>query len=296
MNKTDIIFTRNIRKILDEGSTDIDPRARYKSDGAPAHAHYITQVYEEYDISKGEFPLSQLRPIAINNGINEIFWIYQDQSNSLDLLEQKYGIMWWRDWAVEQNELVWTDDQGGYGIELRAGTIGQRYGATVKKYDLMNKLLNGLKENPFGRRHMISLWQESDLQETDGLPPCAFQTLWTPRYVNGEFYLDMTLTQRSSDYLVAGHINKMQYVALQMMVAHEVGMKVGKFAHFVQNLHIYSRHVAQAHELLQRPIAKDHPKLILNAEGKSFYDITLSDFTLENYHPVKPNMKFDLGI
>jgi thymidylate synthase len=224
-------------------------------------------------------------------------WIYQDASNSLSLLEEKYGIFWWRDWEVKVDYDEWESFLETTGEVLPSnGTIGQRYGATVRRYDMMNRLLKGLKEDPFGRRHIMNLLQESDLRETDGLYPCAFQTMFTVRKVAGDYYLDMTLTQRSSDFLVASHINKCQYVALQMMVAHEVGMKVGKFGHFVQNLHIYSRHIEQAHELLMRPIAEDTPKLILNAEGKSFYDITVDDFELIGYSPTKPQLKFELGI
>ena len=68
------------------------------------------------------------------------------------------------------------------------------------------------------------------LRETDGLLPCAFQTMFDVRRVDGEIYLDATLTQRSNDMLVAHHINAMQYVALQMMIAKHFGWKVGKFS------------------------------------------------------------------
>lgn len=281
MNKADIIHKRFIERILNEGTVDENPRPRYKSDGKPAHSKFITQVYEEYDIANGELPITELRPIAIKNGINETLWIYQDQTSDLSVLEEKYNILWWRDWESITH----------------VNTIGQRYGATIRRYDLLNKLLNGLKNDPFGRRHLINLLQEFDLNETDGLYPCAFMTLWSVRKVNEDYYLDCTLTQRSSDYLVAGHINMIQYVALQMMVAHHCGYKVGKFARFTQNLHIYDRHIEQAHELLSRETNnQESPALILNAEGKGFYDITADDFTLVNYNPIRPQLKFDLGI
>jgi thymidylate synthase len=86
--------------------------------------------------------------------------------------------------------------------------------------------------------------QESDLKETDGLYPCAYETIWSVRDVEGIMYLDMTLNQ-SNDYIMAGYINKIQYVALQMMVASHLNYKVGKFCHFIQNLHIYDRHIKQ---------------------------------------------------
>lgn len=278
MNKADEIFKENIRRIILDGSWDENPRPRYESDGELAHSLFITQVWEQYDLDKGELPITTLRPIYIKKAIEETLWIYQDQSNLLSLLEDKYGIYWWRPWGLPD------------------GTIGQRYGATVKKYNLIRRLLKGLKEDPFGRRHIINLWQEQDFKDTEGLPPCAFQTLWSVRKVNGEYYLDCTLTQRSSDYLVAGHINMIQYVALQMMVAHECGYKIGKFARMTQNLHIYDRHRIQALELVSRESSSEQPRLVLNAEGKSFWNITVDDFVLENYHPIKPQLKFELGV
>jgi len=84
------------------------------------------------------------------------------------------------------------------------------------------------------------------------------------RRVDGEIYLDATLTQRSNDMLVAHHINAMQYVALQMMIAKHFGWKVGKFFYFINN--------------------------------PNFFDIKAEDFELVDYDPVKPQLKFDLAI
>ena len=84
----------------------------------------------------------------------------------------------------------------------------------------------------------------------------------------------------SSDFLVAGHINKMQYVALLMMVAKHCGYKVGKFTHFVQNLHIYDRHFEQLEEMLKRTPSDKVPKLILDTDKTDFYSFTIDDFKL----------------
>ena len=276
ISKTDALFKENLKDILHNGTSTEGYKVRpiYK-DGKPAHTLYINQVVEKYDIDKGEFPITTLRPIAWKSAIKEILWIYQDQSNDLSILENKYGIKWWRDWEVGNSN-----------------TIGIRYGATVKKYDLTNKLLNGLINEPYTRRHIIDLYQYSDFKETEGLNPCAFLTVWS---VRGE-YLDVTLHQRSSDYCVAGHVNKIQYVALMMIVARHVGLKPGVFMHVVDNLHIYNRHIDQAKELLSRTPSNKQPKLILK-EGKSnFYDFTIDDFEIIDYEPVKPQLKFELGI
>lgn len=261
MIKADKYYINNLNKILSENNIDENPRPKYK-DGTPAHTYFITQVFEEYDIANGEFPIPTLRNTAIKTGIKEILWIYQKQTSSLSVAREM-GVNWWEEWNIG-------DDM-----------IGQRYGATIKKYDLMNGLLDGLEKDPFGRRHIINLYQYADLKETKGLFPCAYETLWSVRKINNDFYLDLTMNQRSNDYIMANAINKIQYVALQMMVASHLGYKVGKFCHFVQNLHVYDRHMDAVNEILNRTPLEVQPKLILNS-SKNFYDFTIDDFTIEN--------------
>ncbi len=277
MTKADKYYIQNVSKIMSEGSWDENPRPKY-SDGTPAHSRFITQVFEEYDISKGEFPITTLRNTAIKTGIKEILWIYQKQTSSLEVARE-LGINWWEEWNIGDN------------------SIGQRYGATIKRYDLMNKLLDGLVNDPFGRRHIISMYQYVDLEETNGLFPCAYEILCSVRKVGEDKVLDMTLIQRSNDYLVAGYINKVQYLALQMMVAGHCGYKVGKFCHLVQNLHIYDRHFDGVIELLDRtPLESDLPYIGL-MENKNFYDYTIDDFKIHNVSKImKINSQLEMAI
>ena len=279
MTKADTIFKEYIRKIMEEGVWSEQARPKYK-DGRTANSKYITGAFMEFDLAKGEFPITTLRPIAIKSAIKEMLWIYQDQSNSLDLLEDKYNVHYWNDWEVGDSR-----------------TIGQRYGAVVKRHDITNKILKQLEANPWNRRNIISLWDYDAFEETDGLLPCAFQTMFDVRRVDGEIYLDATLTQRSNDMLVAHHINAMQYVALQMMIAKHFGWKVGKFFYFINNLHIYDNQFEQAEELLRREPSDCRPHLVLNVpDGTNFFDIKPEDFELVDYDPVKPQLKFDLAI
>ena len=81
-----------------------------------------------------------------------------------------------------------------------------------------------------------------------------------------------------------------------MMVARHVGLKPGKFTHFVDNLHIYDRHIKQAKEILARTPSNKQPKLILKEGKTNFYDFTIDDFELIDYEPVKPQLRFELGI
>lgn len=279
MTKADKLFKDNIQKIMEQGVYSEQARPKYK-DGKTANSKYITGAFAEYDLSKGEFPITTLRPIPIKSAIKELLWIYQDQSNSLDILEEKYNVHYWNDWEVGDTR-----------------TIGQRYGAVVKKHDIINKILKQLEDNPWNRRNVISLWDYQAFEESEGLLPCAFQTMFDVRRVDGTIYLDATLVQRSNDMLVAHHINAMQYVALHMMVAKHFGWKVGKFFYFINNLHIYDNQFPQAEELLRRKESDCMPQLMLNVpDGTNFFDIKAEDFELIDYSPVKPQLKFDLAI
>ncbi len=274
------------------GFKDVNPRPKYL-DGTPAHTLSVNHTFRTYDLSKGQFPICTLRPIAWKTGIKEIFTIYQKPTNVISEME-KMGVNWWNEWDIGD------------------GTIGQRYGATVSRYDLIKNLIKDIEIDPYGRRKVVSLWQETDLRETEGLAPCAFLTIWNVRNSEEGNFLDMVLIQRSGDMLTAsgpGGINESQYAALLMMIARHTGYTPGVFSHFVANEQIYDRH-REASEIIEsryemkarldydnneRRLA-DTPKLILNPEKTNFYDMTIDDFTMENYEPMKPQLKLELGI
>ena len=283
MNKADRYMRSDIEHILADGYLDVNPRPKY-SDGTPAHTVSVNHVMRQYDLGKGEFPICTLRPMAWKTAIREIFVIYQHPTNVISEMEEM-KVNWWGPWDIGD------------------GTIGQRYGATVSRYDLINNLIKDIEKDPYGRRKVVSLWQETDLHETAGLAPCAFLTIWN---VRGE-YLDMMLVQRSGDMLTAsgaGGMNEIQYAALLLMIAKHTGYKPGVFTHVVANEQIYDRHMDAAHEMLRRydekaanetPDSLD-PQVILDTDKTDFYDFTIDDFKILNYKAMKPQLTLDLGI
>lgn len=274
----DKYFQGLIRKVLDEGYKSEQSRTLFPS-GAPALTHYLVNETFSYDLSQGEFPLLTLRKIPWKSAIKEVMWIYQDQSADLSVLRDKHNVVYWNEWDIGN------------------GTIGQRYGATVKKYNIIDNLLKGLEENPFSRRHIINLWQYEDLEESEGLAPCAFLAMFEVRRLDEKLYLDLTLVQRSSDMLVALHINQLQYIALQMMVACHLGFEVGNFYHHVNNLHIYKNQISQAEKLLNRVPKKSEARLKLNAEPHTdFYSIKIEDFEVVDYKPNSKKIDFNIVI
>lgn len=280
MTWVDFMFKTSIADILSREGVESGELRPVYSNEQKAKTKYMTNQLFEYNLEANEFPITQLRPIPWKSAIKEVLWIYQDQSNSLDVLEDKYGVHYWNDWEVGNTR-----------------KIGMRYGYTVKKFNIIDKLLKGLEDNPFNRRNVINLWDYDAFEEGEGLYPCAFMCMFDVRVLDGEMYLDCSLIQRSSDMLVALHINEIQYVALQMMLACHFGWKVGKFSHYINNLHIYDNQFEQAEELLTRHIPNTVPKLKLNCpEGTNFYDIRVDDFELVDYDPVKPQLSFDLAV
>lgn len=278
MTRADMLLHQEIMEILDNGYKDINPRPKY-ADGTPAHTISINHVVRSYDLAAGDFPICTLRPMAWKTGIREIFTIYQKPTNDIATMHSM-GVTWWDEWDIGD------------------GTIGQRYGATVSRYDLINNLIKDIQNDPYGRRKIVSLWQEQDLHETPGLAPCAFLTIWN---VRGK-YLDMMLVQRSGDMLTAsgaGGINEIQYAALLMMIARHTGYEPGVFTHVVANEQIYDRHIDAANELLARFDAdeeRERVAVVLNPDKTNFYDMTIDDFTIVGYQPKKPQLKLELGI
>lgn len=283
MTKGDVYTKEILTRILEEGCLDKNPRPKY-ADGTPAHTLSVNHGMCTYDLTKGESPLITLRPIAVKSSIGELLWIYQDESNDLNVLRDKYGVTWWDEWDIGNR------------------TIGSVYGETVRRHELVKRLLKGLKEDPDGRRHIICLWQEDDFKEPHGLKPCAFMTEWNVRHgKDGIDYLDMCLIQRSSDFATAGCINQVQYLIFLHLVARHLGLTPGRFSWFYNNIQIYDRHIEQAKELIAREPVDCEPKIWLNPEKTNFYDFTIDDIKITGYprseiKEKNPQMKFDLGI
>lgn len=284
MTKGDIYTKETLERILHEGCMDINPRPHYK-DGTPAHTLSVNHIFHTYDLTKGESPIITLRPIAIKSAIGEMLWIYQDMSNNLDLLKDKYEVTWWDSWDIGNR------------------TVGSVYGETVRKYDLTNKILiDGIKNNPDSRYHILNLWQYQQFDEKYGLKPCAYETHWNVRHGrDGIDYLDLKLIQRSSDFAVAGCINQVQYLALLLMVARHHGYTPGRFTWDATNVQIYDRHVEGVVEMLNREPIDCNPQLVLNPNKTNFFDFTPDDVKIKGY-PKKlikeknPQIAFEIAI
>jgi len=316
-NKADKYLKETITEILEEGQWDKEPRTKW-ADNTPAHSKFVTQKVYQYDISKGEFPINTLRTTALKGGFHDIEAIYIKQTNILEEMHSSIH-SWWRDFVVEtypEMKVLIEDGRVKDPYWLTGNTLsllGKTYGHTVKRYDLMNKLLKGLEENPFSRRHKMSLWQEQQvIDDPKSLEPCAGMTFWSVREFAYNInrvdctiirYIDLTLIQRSQDYLTTVSINPAQYTMLATMVANHLTFKtgikqeVGKLLHIVQNCHIYDRHLDSAKEVLERQPTGLQPKIELICEHKDFYQHTIEDFKFSGLEGIeKLSNKLEIAI
>ena len=314
-NKADKYLKETITEILEEGQWDKEPRTRW-ADNTPAHSKFVTQKVYQYDISKGEFPINTLRTTALKGGFYDIEAIYINQTNIVEEMHPSIH-SWWRDFVVfnryrdlenplntyNESDLDWKDIK----LMKKESLLGKTYGATVERYNLVDKLLKGLEENSFGRRHKINLWQEQQvIDDPKSLEPCAGLTLWSVREFAYNInrvdctiirYIDLTLMQRSQDCIVTTSINPAQYTMLAMMVCNHLTFKtgirheVGKLLHIVQNCHIYDRHLDAAKEILKREPTGLQPKIELICEPKLFRLHTIEDFKFSNLENIKPLSK-----
>lgn len=268
MSYADKVFIETCRNILDNGSSTYGEsvRARWE-DGSPAYTKRLFGVSNTYDVGK-EFPVITLRKTYLKSAMDEILWIYQKKSNKLSELHSDI----WNKWAKDDN------------------TIGNAYGYQVNKkislingkiMDQMDYVLYCLKNDPFNRRMVISLWNPEELHLMS-LTPCAWTITLMVTKEDDINTLNMLLVQRSQDMLTASNWNVAQYAILLMILAQVSNMKVGKLNHTIADCHIYDRHIPIIEELLNRD-TYDAPIVKLNPDIKDFYKFTTDDLIIENY-------------
>jgi thymidylate synthase len=143
--------------------------------------------------------------------------------------------------------------------------------------DQLQELINGLKTDPFSRRHVVTMWNPAENVETV-LAPChyAFQCF----VEDGN--LDMIVVMRSLDLFLGLPFDCASYAILQTMLAKEVGLSARKLTFQGADTHIYMNHIEQVKEMLSRTPRK-LPKLIM--ADKSMFDLNVEDITLEGYDP-----------
>lgn len=229
-----------------------------------------------FDLNAG-FPVLTTKKLHLRSIIYELLWFLRGETNIEYLKENKVSI--WDEWADESGELGPV-----YGKQWRRWETPD--GRTI---DQMEHLINGLKNNPDSRRHIVSAWNVADVGQM-ALPPChcLFQ------FYVAEGKLSCQLYQRSADVFLGVPFNIASYALLTHMVAHVCDLGVGDFVHTFGDVHLYSNHKEQADEQLKRK-PRSLPRLEITRDVKSIDDFRYEDFVLHDYNP-HPHIKAPVAV
>ncbi len=229
-----------------------------------------------FDLQNG-FPLLTTKKLHLKSIIYELLWFLKGDTNIKYLNDN--GVRIWDEWADENGNLG-----NIYGYQWRSWPAPDG-----KHIDQIKILIDGLKNNPDSRRHIVSAWNVSDLDKM-ALPPCHI--LFQFYVANGK--LSCQLYQRSADLFLGVPFNIASYSLLTMMIAQVCGYEPGEFIHTLGDAHIYLNHLEQVELQLTRD-PRELPKMKLNPWVKDICEFKFEDFQLENYNP-HPHIKGDVSV
>ena len=212
-----------------------------------------------FDLQEG-FPVLTTKKLHLRSIIHELLWFLQGDTNIQYLKDN--GVRIWDEWADENGDLGPV-----YGYQWRSWP-----NPDGTHTDQIAKLVEQIKTNPYSRRHVISAWNPSFIDEM-ALPPC--HCLFQFHVDNGR--LNCQLYQRSADTFLGVPFNIASYALLTMMMAQVCDLEPGEFVHTFGDVHLYTNHVEQAREQLTRE-PRPLPQMWMNPDVKDLFAFTYDDF------------------
>lgn len=264
-----------------------------------------------FNLQEG-FPATTTKRLAWKAMASELLWFVEGSHDERRLAEILYGT---RDW---DKKTIWTANYENQGVALgySNGELGPVYGKQWREWndtvisndpieietlkyrgyhvvdstffhgvilkrtiDQLEVLIDGLKNNPDSRRHIMTAWNVGELDKMT-LPPCH---CFSQFFVN-DGKLSCILYQRSCDLFLGVPFNIASYSLLTHMLAQVCGLEVGEFVWMGGDVHIYKNHVEAVQEQLARE-PKELPTLWIDTSITSIEDFTMDSFKLENYNP-----------
>lgn len=265
-----------LQRILDEGVRKED---RTGTGTLSVFGHQTRYDLANADGSAGPatvdsgFPLVTTKKLHLRSIIHELLWFLRGDTNARSLND--VGVKIWDEWAGEDGDLGPV-----YGKQWRAWpTPG---GGEI---DQIAGLVDGLKNNPRSRRHLVCAWNVGQIEDM-ALPPChcLFQFDVAPVDDGGPDRLSCQLYQRSADVFLGVPFNIASYALLTMMLARVCGYRCGEFIHTMGDAHLYLNHLDQARLQLSRE-HRARPVVRLNPAVDDLFAFAYGDVTVEAYDP-----------
>lgn len=269
MSQADIQYHKVLRELLYS-----DSQAVGRNGGITTH--FGTQL--RFKDVGNDFPLLTTKDTHFKSIMIELLWFLKGDTNTKYLTDR--GVKIWNEWADENGNLGPV-----YGSQWRSWPNYKSYWngpVQLKSIDQITNVITSIKEQPYGRRHIVSAWNPAEVDNM-ALPPChtLFQFHVRP---TGE--LDVQLYQRSADWFLGVPFNIASYALLLILVAREVGRVPGDLVHTFGNYHLYDNHREQAELMLSRgDVGFISPNIRITApDTKGIFDLEPEDIILENYN------------
>lgn len=247
-----------------------------KSDRTGTGTRSVFGYQMRFDLTAG-FPLLTTKKLHCRSIIHELLWFLSGATN-IDYL-QKNKVTIWDEWAAADGELGPV-----YGKQWRSWQAHD--GQTI---DQIREVIETIKRDPDSRRLIVSAWNVGDLPKM-ALAPC--HALFQFYVANGK--LSCQLYQRSADVFLGVPFNIASYALLTHMIAQVCDLRVGDLVHTLGDAHLYSNHLEQAREQLQRqPGAL--PRLVLRTNVRNVFDFRFEDIRIEGYQ-AQPAIKAPIAV
>ena len=251
-----------------------------------------------FDLKDG-FPAVTTKSLAWKGVVSELLWFLEGSDDERRLAEIRFEKDRSELTDLSKFSTIWTDNADNQGIKLGyenndiTKKLGPVYGVQWRNWggvDQIKKLLNEIKSNPNGRRHILSAWNVEQL-DSMALPPCHVMSQF---YVSESGRLSCQMYQRSADVFLGVPFNIASYALLTHMIAQVCGYDVGDFIHTFGDTHIYLNHIEQVDLQLTREPMK-LPKLKLNPLVDKIEDFKYEDIEILDYNS-HPSIKGKISV
>lgn len=268
-----------LKQILENGKN--------KTDRTGVGTRSVFGYQMRFNLQEG-FPAVTTKKLAWRAVVSELLWFLEGSGDERRLAEILHGT---RDLS---KTTIWTANaKADYWLPKAQyeGDLGRVYGVQWRDFfgvDQIHQLIDGIKNDPSGRRHILTAWNPAELTDM-ALPPCHVLSQFD--VTDGK--LSCQLYQRSCDMFLGVPFNIASYSLLTHIIARECNLQVGDFVWTGGDCHIYNNHIDAVNEQLART-PKQLPTLFITV-GKKIADYVVDDFVLENYNP-DPAIKADMAV